>query len=80
MEAVDASLGHYRINGRVAPSDYGFNKIKLVAAAGGGHAETGAAGWTFGLAAVGAGRAAPPGSVRRASRRQGVRPGSRWGS
>nr|WP_269327826.1 DUF6055 domain-containing protein [Kineosporia mesophila] len=60
VEAVDASLGHYRINSRVAPSDYGFNKIKLVPdVAGGkvslrlkGHAETGATGWTFGLVAV----------------------------
>ncbi|WP_285600481.1 DUF6055 domain-containing protein [Kineosporia sp. NBRC 101731] len=60
VEAVDASLGHYRINSRVAPSDYGFNKIKLVPDADGGkvslrlkgHAETGATGWTFGLVAV----------------------------
>ena len=60
VEAVDQSLGHYRINSRVAPSDYGFNKIKLVPAADGGlvrirlkgHAETGATGWTYGLVAV----------------------------
>jgi hypothetical protein len=60
VEAVDQSLGHYRINSRVAPSDYGFNKIKLVPSADGGlvklrlkgHAETGASGWTFGLVAV----------------------------
>ena len=60
VEAVDQSLGHYRINARVAPSDYGFNKIKLVPASDGalvkvrvkGHAETGATGWTFGLVAV----------------------------
>nr|BFE61205.1 hypothetical protein GCM10020063_057310 [Dactylosporangium thailandense] len=60
VEAVDASLGHFRINARVAPSDYGFNKIKLVPATDGGlvklrlrgHAETGATGWTFGLVAV----------------------------
>jgi hypothetical protein len=60
VEAVDAALGHFRINSRVAPSDYGFNKIKLVPAADGGlvrlrlkgHAETGATGWTFGLVAV----------------------------
>jgi hypothetical protein len=60
VEAVDQSLGHYRINARVAPADYGFNKIKLVPAADGGlvrlrlkgHAETGATGWTFGLVAV----------------------------
>jgi hypothetical protein len=60
VEAVNAGLGHYRINTRVAPSDYGFNKIKLVPSADGGlvklrlkgHAETGATGWTFGLVAV----------------------------
>ncbi|WP_230858819.1 DUF6055 domain-containing protein [Actinoplanes aureus] len=60
VEAVDQSLSHYRINARVAPSDYGFNKIKLVPSADGalvkvrlkGHAETGATGWTFGLVAV----------------------------
>jgi hypothetical protein len=60
VEAVDASQSHYRINTRVAPSDYGFNKIKLVPSADGamvkvrlkGHAETGATGWTFGLVAV----------------------------
>jgi uncharacterized protein DUF6055 len=61
VEAVDQSLGHYRISARQAPSDYGFNKIKLVPASDGalirlrlkGHAETGASGWTFGLVAVG---------------------------
>ncbi|GGM40449.1 DUF6055 domain-containing protein [Dactylosporangium sucinum] len=60
VEAVNQSLGHYRINARVAPSDYGFNKVKLVPATDGGlvklrlrgHAETGATGWTFGLVAV----------------------------
>ncbi|GGN35127.1 hypothetical protein FHR83_006115 [Actinoplanes campanulatus] len=60
VEAVNAGLGHYRINSRVAPSDYGFNKIKLVPSTDGGlvkvrlkgHAETGATGWTFGLVAV----------------------------
>ncbi|MCO8273649.1 DUF6055 domain-containing protein [Actinoplanes sp. TRM 88003] len=60
VEAVAQSLGHYRINPRVAPSDYGFNKIKLVPATDGGlvkirlkgHAETGATGWTYGLVAV----------------------------
>ncbi|MEV0895297.1 DUF6055 domain-containing protein [Actinoplanes sp. NPDC049802] len=60
VEAIDASLGHYRINARVAPSDYGFNKIKLVPSTDGapvrlrlkGHTETGAGGWTFGLVAV----------------------------
>ncbi|BAL89726.1 hypothetical protein AMIS_45060 [Actinoplanes missouriensis 431] len=59
VEAVDRSLGHYRINTRQAPSDYGFNKIKLVPGSAGatikvrlkGHAETGATGWTFGLVA-----------------------------
>jgi hypothetical protein len=60
VEAVNQSLGHYRMNPRQAPSDYGFNKIKLVPSASGGlvrvrlkgHAETGATGWTFGLVAV----------------------------
>ncbi|MGS2586117.1 DUF6055 domain-containing protein [Streptomyces hebeiensis] len=60
VEAVDQSLSHYRINARVAPSDYGFNKIKLVPSSPGGlvkirlkgHAETGASGWTFGLVAM----------------------------
>ncbi|MEV6302566.1 DUF6055 domain-containing protein [Actinoplanes sp. NPDC051861] len=60
VEAVDQSQSHYRINARVAPSDYGFNKIKLVPSSDGalvkvrlkGHAETGATGWTFGLVAV----------------------------
>jgi hypothetical protein len=60
VEAVDQSLGHYRINARMAPADYGFNKIKLVPSSSGalvklhlkGHAETGASGWTFGLVAV----------------------------
>ncbi|MBT0768195.1 hypothetical protein KIH74_04630 [Kineosporia sp. J2-2] len=60
VEAVDASLGHYRINSRMAPSDYGFNQIKLVPDTDGGkvslrlrgHDETGATGWTFGLVAV----------------------------
>ncbi|WP_436534785.1 DUF6055 domain-containing protein [Actinoplanes sp. HUAS TT8] len=59
VEAVDQSLGHYRINDRMAPADYGFNKIKLVPAGSGalvkvrlkGHSETGASGWTFGLVA-----------------------------
>ena len=60
VEAVNQSLGHYRMNPRQAPSDYGFNKIKLVPSASGGlvqvrlkgHAETGASGWTFGLVAT----------------------------
>ncbi|GIE37018.1 hypothetical protein Ait01nite_100630 [Actinoplanes italicus] len=60
VEAIDQSLSHYRVNDRQAPSDYGFNKIKLVPSADGGlvrlrlkgHAETGATGWTFGLVAV----------------------------
>lgn len=60
VEAINQSLGHYRMNPRQAPSDYGFNKIKLVPSAAGGlvqvrlkgHAETGASGWTFGLVAT----------------------------
>ncbi|MFG1990138.1 DUF6055 domain-containing protein [Actinoplanes sp. NPDC048988] len=60
VEAVDRSLDHYRVNARVAPSDYGYHKIKLVPTAAGslvklrlkGHTETGASGWTFGLVAI----------------------------
>lgn len=59
VEPVDAAAGHFRMNTRAAPSDYGFNKVKLVAADGAlvkvrvkGHAETGASGWAFGLVAV----------------------------
>ncbi|WP_328476344.1 polymer-forming cytoskeletal protein [Actinoplanes sp. NBC_00393] len=58
VEAVDQGQSHYRINARQAPSDYGFNKIKLVPSGDTvrvrlkGHAETGATGWTFGLVAV----------------------------
>ncbi|MEO6084294.1 MAG: DUF6055 domain-containing protein [Umezawaea sp.] len=60
VEAVDSGAGHYRMDPRTAPSDYGFNKVKLVAATDGalvkvrvkGHAETGATGWTFGLVAA----------------------------
>ncbi|MFT7839273.1 DUF6055 domain-containing protein [Saccharothrix sp. BKS2] len=60
VEPVDAAAGHFRVNTRAAPSDYGFNKVKLVAASDGalvrvrvkGHAETGATGWAFGLVAV----------------------------
>ncbi|NUT45689.1 MAG: avirulence protein [Saccharothrix sp.] len=60
VEAVDAGAGHFRMNTRTAPSDYGFNKVKLVANSDGalvrvrvkGHAETGATGWAFGLVAV----------------------------
>ncbi|MEH1126125.1 DUF6055 domain-containing protein [Micromonospora sp. CPCC 206061] len=60
VEAVNASARHYRISDAMAPSDYGYNKIKLVPDSSGalirlhlkGHAETGATGWTFGFVAV----------------------------
>ncbi|GAA4713124.1 hypothetical protein GCM10023263_62080 [Phytohabitans rumicis] len=60
VEAVNASLRHYRISDAMAPSDYGYNKVKMVPDSDGalvrlhlkGHAETGATGWTYGLVAV----------------------------
>lgn len=60
VEAVNASLRHYRVSDAMAPSDYGYNKIQLVPDSDGalirlhlkGHAETGATGWTFGFVAV----------------------------
>jgi hypothetical protein len=60
VEAVNASLRHYRISDAMAPSDYGYNKVQLVPDSDGalvrlhlkGHAETGANGWTFGFVAV----------------------------
>ena len=30
VEAVNAAAGHYAISDAMAPSDYGYNKIKLV--------------------------------------------------
>ncbi|WP_186315856.1 DUF6055 domain-containing protein [Catellatospora sichuanensis] len=60
VDAVNASLRHYRISDAMAPSDYGYNKIQLVPDSDGalirlhlkGHAETGSNGWTFGFVAV----------------------------
>ncbi|MFF5097631.1 MULTISPECIES: DUF6055 domain-containing protein [Actinosynnema] len=60
VEAVDAGAGHFRMDTRTAPSDYGFNKIKMVPTTNGGlvkvrvkgHTETGAAGWAFGMVAL----------------------------
>jgi hypothetical protein len=65
VEPVNQAAGHYRIPDALAPSDYGYNKIKLVPSAGGGlirlhfkgHAENTAAqpGWTYGFVAVAGG-------------------------
>ena len=62
VDPVNQAAGHYRISDALAPSDYGYNKIKLVPSAGGGlirlhfkgHAENSAAqpGWTYGFVAV----------------------------
>src|SRR5690349_10149840 len=62
VEPVDQAAGHYRIPDAIAPSDYGYNKIRLVPATDGGliqlrlkgHAENTAAqpGWTYGFVAV----------------------------
>lgn len=61
VEAVNASTGHYRVPDALAPSDYGYNKIKLVPGTDGGlirlhfkgHVDTAAqSGWTYGFVAV----------------------------
>ncbi|AVT35350.1 DUF6055 domain-containing protein [Plantactinospora sp. BB1] len=61
VEAVNATAGHFRISDALAPSDYGYNKIKLVPASDGalirlrlrGHVNSAAqSGWTFGFVAV----------------------------
>jgi hypothetical protein len=62
VEPVNQAAGHYRIPDAIAPSDYGYNKIRLVPATDGGlirlrlkgHAENSAAqpGWTYGFVAV----------------------------
>ncbi len=60
VEAVNASLRHYRPSDAMAPQDHGYNKIRLVPDSDGalirvhlkGHAETGANGWTYGFVAV----------------------------
>ncbi|WP_428964947.1 DUF6055 domain-containing protein [Micromonospora fluostatini] len=60
-EAVNAAAGHFRISDALAPSDYGYNKIKLVPSQDGGlirmrfrgHVNPAAgSGWTFGFVAV----------------------------
>jgi hypothetical protein len=61
VEAVNQAAGHYRIADALAPSDYGYNKIKLVPSTDGalirlrlrGHVNSAAqSGWTFGFVAV----------------------------
>ncbi|BCJ70244.1 hypothetical protein Prubr_72650 [Polymorphospora rubra] len=61
VDAVNATAGHYRIPDALAPSDYGYNKIRLVPQQDGGlirlrlrgHVNQAAgSGWTFGLVAV----------------------------
>ena len=62
VDAVNQAAGHYKIPDAIAPSDYGYNKIKLVPSADGGlirlhfkgHAENTAAqpGWTYGFVAI----------------------------
>lgn len=61
VEAVNQSAGHYAIPEAMAPSDYGYNKIKLVPDSDGaliklhlkGHVNSSAgSGWTYGFVAV----------------------------
>ncbi|WP_327588124.1 DUF6055 domain-containing protein [Nonomuraea sp. NBC_00507] len=61
VEAVNASAGHFRISDALAPSDYGYNKIRLVPSSDGalirmrfrGHVNAGAqSGWSYGFVAV----------------------------
>jgi len=61
VNAVNQSAGHYAIPDALAPSDYGYNKIKLVPATDGaliklhfkGHVNTAAgSGWSYGFVAV----------------------------
>ncbi|WP_211370595.1 DUF6055 domain-containing protein [Nonomuraea turkmeniaca] len=61
VEAVNASAGHFRISDALAPSDYGYNKIRLVPSSDGalirmrfrGHVNSGAqSGWSYGFVAV----------------------------
>ncbi|MFG2127394.1 DUF6055 domain-containing protein [Streptomyces sp. NPDC048751] len=61
VNAVNQSAGHYGIPDALAPSDYGYNKIKLVPSSDGaliklhlkGHANAAAgSGWTYGFVAV----------------------------
>ncbi|MHB9860567.1 DUF6055 domain-containing protein [Streptomyces sp. YIM S03343] len=61
VDAVNKSAGHYAIPDALAPSDYGYNKVKLVPASDGaliklhfkGHANAAAkSGWSYGFVAV----------------------------
>jgi len=61
VEAVDKATGHYAIPDATAPSDYGYNKIKLVPSSDGalirlhfkGHVDSAArSGWSYGFVAV----------------------------
>ena len=61
VEAVNQSTGHYRIPDPLAPSDYGYNKIKLVPSVGrcahpdalqGPRERGGPVRWTYGFVAV----------------------------
>lgn len=61
VEAVNQAAGHYAISDAMAPSDFGYNKIKLVPASDGaliqlhfkGHVNSAAqSGWSYGFVAV----------------------------
>ncbi len=61
VDAVNQAAGHYAIPDPLAPSDYGYNKIKLVPSGDGalirlhfkGHVDTAAqSGWSYGFVAV----------------------------
>jgi hypothetical protein len=61
VDAVDQAAGHYAVPGWLAPSDGGYNKIKLVPSSDGaliqlhfkGHVNTAAqSGWSYGFVAV----------------------------
>ncbi|MFB4275432.1 DUF6055 domain-containing protein [Nonomuraea sp. MTCD27] len=61
VEAVNASAGHFRVSDAIAPSDYGYNKIRLVPSSDGGlirmrfrgHINASAqSGWSYGFVAV----------------------------
>ncbi|MFB4270898.1 DUF6055 domain-containing protein [Nonomuraea sp. GTA35] len=61
VEPVNAAAGHFRISDALAPSDYGYNKIRLVPSSDGalirmrfrGHVNAAAqSGWSYGFVAV----------------------------
>ncbi|MEV4106631.1 DUF6055 domain-containing protein [Nonomuraea sp. NPDC049695] len=61
VQAVNAAAGHFRISDALAPSDYGYNKIRLVPSSDGalirmrfrGHVNSAAqSGWSYGFVAV----------------------------